>query len=327
MELEVLEHYLGPISELLKSSDITEIMVNRWNEVFIERSGVFERVDVSFSSDHEVALLIGQVASSSGGAEATVDRDPVVNARLPDGSRFCGVLSPWSVKGSMFSIRKFPDELLTIKDLVSKGSLTDEMSEYLQDEMRHRKNVIVSGSTSSGKTTVVNALGAFIDPNERVVTVEDTEELKFEHVKNWVPLVSHNRVMDVGAQEVGLSSFITTALRLNPDRIFVGEIRESSAAIAFIRGINTGHDGCVTTIHANSPLDAMYRLIGEVSASGVPMAFAEQQVWRNVNLVIQVKKLPAVGRRVTAISQIDDGIVRDVFVFDEGLGRHVRCST
>lgn len=320
----VLDHYMEPIVALLEEKDISEVMVNNYEEIFIERKGVFEKVDKVFPSEHDVAQLIKQVASLSGSTEASENRDPVVNARLPDGSRFCGILAPWSPRGSSFSIRKFPDEILTIEELKGFGSMTGEMTAYLRKIMTARLNIIVSGSTSSGKTTLLNALGGYVDPEERVISVEDTEEINFKHVKNWLPLVSHNRKMDEGAQEVSLSFFITTALRLNPDRIFVGEVRESSAATAFIRAINTGHDGCVTTIHANGPEDAMHRLVGEVLATGVPLSYAEQQVWRNIHVVVQAKKIPGVGRKVTSISEIVGSEVIEMFAYDTAQQKHVR---
>lgn len=325
MEGKVLDHYLEPIKPLLSDAGITEIMVNRFDEVFIERLGVFKKTDIKFSDDKAVSLLISQVASASGDTEASVNKDPVVNARLPDGSRFCGVLYPWSPKGSSFSIRKFPVTTMSMDDLIAYGSLTVEMADYLKSIITDRLNVLISGSTSSGKTTIVNALGSYVDPNERVVSVEDTEELRFDQIKNWLPFVAHNRAMDKGAQDVNLSFFITTALRMNPDRIFVGEIRESSAATAFIRAINTGHDGCVTTIHANGPEDAMYRLVGELLASGVPISYAEQQVWRNINIVIQAKKIPKVGRKITSISRVNGTDVVEVFRYNLITGVHEKC--
>lgn len=323
---QVLDYYMEPIQSLLNRTDVTEVMVNRFDEIFVESKGVFQEVDCAFKDEHAVEQLIKQIASHSGGTEASANRDPIVNARLKDGSRFCGVLYPWSPRGSSFSIRKFPDEVIGIDDLIRFGSMTDEMAGYLKSLMSERVNIIVSGSTSSGKTTLVNVLGSFVDPNDRVLTVEDTEELNFTHVKNWLPLVSINKKMDEGAQEVDLSFLITTTLRLNPDRIFVGEIRESLAAVAFIRAINTGHDGCVTTIHANSPQDAMYRLIGEIAASGVPMEFAEQQVWRNVHVVVQAKKIPGHGRKVTSIAVVKDGVISDIYAYDVAARSHVKAG-
>lgn len=321
---KVLDYYMEPISQLLDQSDVTEIMVNKFDEIFVEKKGVFEKTECAFADEHSVEQLIKQIASHSGGTEASANRDPIVNARLKDGSRFCGVLHPFSPRGSSFSIRKFPEEVINIDDLINFGSMTQEMADYLKSLLAQRLNVIVSGSTGSGKTTLVNALGSFVDPNDRVLTVEDTEELNFTHVKNWLPLVSINKKMEEGGQEVDLSYLITTTLRLNPDRIFVGEIRESLAAVAFIRAINTGHDGCVTTIHANSPQDAMYRLIGEIAASGVPMEFAEQQVWRNVHVVVQAKKIPGHGRKVTSIALIKDGVASDVYRYDLEKRSHVK---
>lgn len=322
---EVLAHYLEPINHLLLEDDITEIMVNRFDEIYIERKGVLEKVDARFNKENDVVLLISQVASFSGGSEATVDRDPVVNAKLPDGSRFCGVLSPWAPRGSAFSIRKFPKKVMSIDDLISYGALTVEMALYFQTMMEERLNFLISGSTSSGKTTIFNGLCSYIDSSERVLSAEDTEELRLDHVTNRLPLVAHNRLMGDGAQSVDLSSFITTTLRLNPDRVFVGEVRESSAATAFIRAINTGHDGCGTTIHANSPEDAMYRLIGELSAGGVPIQYAEQQVWRSLDVVIQAKKIPKVGRKITSISRVVEGKMIEVFRFNLATGIHEKC--
>lgn len=321
---QVLAYYMEPIAELMARPDVTEIMVNRYDKVFIECGGVFEQVDSTFADEHSVEQLIKQVASHSGGTEASANRDPVVNARLKDGSRFCGVLYPFSPRGSCFSIRKFSTELISVKELVEFGSLTQEMAEYLKSLMAQRLNVIVSGSTGSGKTTLVNALGSFVDVDDRVVSVEDTEELNFAHVGNWLPLVSVNRKMEEGGQLIDLSSLITNSLRLNPDRIFVGEIRESLAAVAFMRAVNTGHEGCVTTIHANSPEDAMYRLIGEIAASGVPMEFAKQQVWRNVHVVVQTKKIPGHGRKVSSIALVGDRGVDEVYVYDLEQRKHLK---
>ena len=318
---ELVWHYLKPVAQFFTEPGVTEIMINAYDQVYIERRGVIEKVHDRFESEDAVRTLIEMIATHS---DQSVDplNHPVVDARLPDGSRVCGVLTPWSAGGSSLCIRLFPKSVLTADDLRSGGSFTDEMYDYLKLAVRVRSNILVSGSTGSGKTTLLNVLSSFIPNEERVVTVEDTEELKLD-VPNCVQLVSANRKKGSDdAQDTSMPAFIKTALRKNPDRIVVGEIRDMNAASAFLQAINTGHNGCASTLHANSCVDGLLRLQNFLGATGLPVDYVESQVRSNLHLLIQAEKVPNVGRVIVSITEVRGQDTFEMWGFDYLSGKH-----
>ncbi len=314
----LVEMYLEPIAQFFDAPGVTEIMVNSYNKIYIEKWGDIIKVDpeeASFNSENDVVTLIKMIATNTGQSCDATDH-PIVDARLPDGSRVCGVLKPWSAGGSSLSIRLFPKKVLTYLDLLNGGSYTVEMQEFLELAVIVSANILVSGSTGSGKTTLLNILSSFIPKKERVVTVEDTEELKIG-VPNCIQLVSANRKKGEGdAQETSMPAFIKTALRQNPDRIIVGEIRDMNAASAFLQAINTGHNGCASTLHANSCVDALLRLQNFLGASGLPVSYVEAQVRSNLHLLIQAEKVPNVGRVIVSITEVRDQKAYELWSFD-----------
>lgn len=319
----LVEMYLAPVFEYFSDPQVTEIMVNSFDQIYIERRGQIEKVDATFKNEEAVQTLIHMIATNTGQSSDPLNH-PIVDARLPDGSRVCGVLKPWSAGGSSLSIRIFPKSVLTANDLRQGGSFTDEMFEFLKLAVKARSNILVSGSTGSGKTTLLNVLSSFIPEDERVVTVEDTEELKIG-VPNCVQLVSANRKKDEGdAQDTSMPAFIKTALRQNPDRIIVGEIRDMNAASAFLQAINTGHNGCASTLHANSCFDALLRLQNFLGATGLEVSYVESQVRSNLHLLIQAEKVPNVGRVIVSITEVRGNETFELWGFDYVQGVHTK---
>lgn len=320
---DLVNLYLSPVRQYFEDPLVTEIMINTYDQIFVERQGLIERVDAQFDNEEAVQILIHMIATNTGQSADALNH-PIIDARLPDGSRVCGVLNPWSAAGSSLSIRLFPKTVLTAEDLLRTGSFTDEMLEFLRLAIQSRANVLVSGSTGSGKTTLLNVLTSFIPSHERVVTVEDTEELNVG-VTNSVRLVSANRKKDTqDAQDTSMPSFIKTALRQNPDRIIVGEMRDKDAADAFLQAINTGHNGCASTLHANSCNDALIRLQNFLGASGLPVAYVESQVRSNLHLLIQAEKVPGVGRLISSITEVRETKTLELWGYDYLVRRHIK---
>ncbi len=320
---DLVYHYLAPVKEFFDEPGVTEIMINAFDQIYIERRGIIERVHARFESEDAIQTLIHMIATNSGQSSDPLNH-PIVDARLPDGSRACGVLKPWAAGGSSLSIRLFPKTVLTAGDLQQGGSFTDEMCEYLKLAVSVRANILVSGSTGSGKTTLLNVLSSFIPNDERVVSVEDTEELIIG-VPNCVQFVSANRKKDEGdAQDTSMPAFIKTALRKNPDRIVVGEIRDMNAASAFLQAINTGHNGCASTLHANSCDDALLRLQNFLGATGLPVAYVESQVRSNLHLLIQTEKVPNVGRVIVSITEVRGKETFEMWGFDYLAKNHTK---
>lgn len=294
---QLIEHYMLPIKHLLDTPGVSEICINKFDEIFIEKNGQIEKTESCFQSEHQVATLIKCIGNALG-QPCSEYTNPVLDARLNNGARICGVLYPTATKGSNLTIRLFSKQKLDLKQLIPDI----ELYEYLKKAISTKANVLVSGGTGSGKTTLLNALLEHVDTNERVITVEDTQELNI-NVKNLIHLEAPVRKDD--NKSITLSSLIKTTLRMKPNRIVVGEIRDSEAAFSFLQAINTGHCS-LSTIHANHPADAISRmqtLIASAVSSSIPFEAIEKQLLSNVNLIIQTAQLPT-GRRIISVTEV-----------------------
>ena len=321
----LVEEYLKPIRHLFEIEGVTEIMINGHDQIFIEEQGVKRHVDAAFPSEKILETAIVQIANASGQSCDSQD-NPIVDARLHDGSRICGVLSSIAPQGNSLTIRLFPKRAITTDDLLAFGSVTSEMLDFLNLAIQLKRNILLSGSTGSGKTTFLNILTGFIDHNERIVTVEDTEEIRVKGT-NHVSLITPHTRRGSHSQAVSLGLLIKTTLRMNPDRIIVGEIRDAEAAAAFLQAINTGHNGCASTIHANHPEDALVRLQTLLSAVGIPLAFVEKQVRANIHVLVHIGKVPAKGRVVLSVAEVSNEQVHELWRYDPLTQQHVRAST
>lgn len=315
VDYSLVNEYLKPILPLFKLDGISEIMVNNFENIFIEVNGKLLKTDYSFKNENAVTVLIEQIATATGQSCDPINH-PIVDAKLNDGSRVCAVLNTVSSIGSSISIRVFSNTSLSFEDLKNFGSLNNEMIILLKKAVENKLNILVSGSTGSGKTTFLNLLSSFIYPYERVISVEDTQELKIDTL-NWIPLIAPNRKVNTrDSQKISLGKLIKTALRLNPDRLIVGEIRDFEAASAFITAINTGHSGCFSTIHANDPNDALIRMESLISEKGLSLEFCKQQVISNIDLIIQLKKVYDFGRVITHISKVENNKITSLWEFN-----------
>jgi pilus assembly protein CpaF len=292
---------LGPLEPLLKDETINDILVNGPNRVFVERKGRLELTDVRFKDERHLLRIIDKIVSAVG--RRVDESNPYVDARLKDGSRFNAMVPPVAVDGSLVSIRKFKKEKLGIDDLVRFGAFSEEMAAYLQAAVATRLNVIVSGGTGSGKTTTLNALSSFIDNKERVLTIEDTAELQLQQVH--VGRMESRPPNVEGKGAVTQRDCLRNALRMRPDRIIVGETR-GEEVIDMLQAMNTGHDGSMTTIHANNARDACSRLENMVAMAGIemPLKAVRAQIASAVNLIVQASRLQDGSRRMTSITEI-----------------------
>jgi pilus assembly protein CpaF len=292
---------LGPLEPLLKDDTINDILVNGPHQVFVERSGKLELTDTTFKDERHLLRIIDKIVSAVG--RRVDESNPYVDARLADGSRFNAMVPPIAVDGSLVSIRKFKKEKLAIDDLVNFGAFTEEMAAYLQAAVATRLNIIVSGGTGSGKTTTLNALSSFIDDDERILTIEDTAELQLQqtHVGRM-----ESRPPNVeGKGAVTQRDCLRNALRMRPDRIIVGETR-GEEVIDMLQAMNTGHDGSMTTIHANSARDGVSRLENMISMAGIdmPLKASRAQISSAVNLIVQASRLQDGSRRMVSITEV-----------------------
>ena len=293
---------LGILDPLLKDTGITEIMVNGPDAVFIEKNGKTEKTGLRFESEKRLEDIIQRVVGR-GGRE--VNRaNPIVDTRLPDGSRVNVVLPPVSLSGAVMTIRRFPDKPLTVPDLISLGSLTEEAAEFLSTLVRAKYNIFISGGTGSGKTTFLGALAGFIPPDERIITIEDSAELTLNGIENLVRLEVRN-ANSAGAGKVTVSDLIRSSLRMRPERIIVGEVR-GEEAIDMLQAMNTGHDGSVSTGHANSPADMLGRLETMVlqGGSGLPLEAVRRQIASAIDIIVHLSRMRDGSRRTVEISEI-----------------------
>ena len=304
---------LGPLEPLLKDDDVNDILVNGPHQIFVERAGKLTLTDVTFKDEKHLLRIIDKIVSAVG--RRVDESNPYVDARLADGSRFNAMVPPVAVDGSLVSIRKFKKEKLGIDDLVRFGAFSEEMAVYLQAAVACRLNVIVSGGTGSGKTTTLNALSSFIDDSERILTIEDTAELQLQ--QTHVGRMESRPANVEGKGAVTQRDCLRNALRMRPDRIIVGETR-GEEVIDMLQAMNTGHDGSMTTIHANNARDAVSRLENMVSMAGMemPLKAMRAQVASAVHLIVQASRLQDGSRRMTSITEIT-GMEGDVLSMQE----------
>jgi pilus assembly protein CpaF len=304
---------LGPLEMLLKDPSISDILINKADLVFIEREGRLEETDIVFRDDKHLMQIIERIVSAVG--RRIDESSPMVDARLRDGSRVNVIIPPLALDGPTMSIRRFRTDRLGADDLVQRESLTEPMLQFLKGAVGARLNVIVSGGTGAGKTTLLNVLSSFISGAERVVTIEDAAELMLRQ-RHVIRLETRPPNIE-GKGAIRQRQLVINALRMRPDRIVVGEVR-GEEALDMLQAMNTGHDGSLTTIHANSPRDALYRLDTMIAMANlnIPDKAVRQQVASAVDLVIQVTRLTDGARRVTSISEIT-GMEQDVISMQE----------
>ena len=315
----------GPIQPLLDDEDISEVMVNGPKKVFIEKKGKLTKSAVMFDDDDHVLRVIDRIILPLG---RRVDADsPTVDARLPDGSRVNAVIHPVSIDGPSITIRKFKKDKLSIQQLIDFGSLTSQMAEFIRACVLAHLNIVISGGTGSGKTTLLNVLSSFIPEEERIITIEDAAELQLQqdHVLRMETKVANTD----GRGAVTIRDLVRNSLRMRPDRIVVGECR-GGETLDMLQAMNTGHDGSLTTLHANSPRDAISRMETMVLMAGMdlPLKVVRQQISSAVDLIIQQSRLKDGSRKVTAITEVvgmegDVVVLTDIFKFEQtGMGEN-----
>ena len=304
---------LGPLEALLKDPSISDILVNKASQVFIEREGRIEDTDIVFRDDRHLMQIIERIVSAVG--RRIDESTPMVDARLQDGSRVNVIIPPLALDGPCMSIRRFRTDRLGADDLVARESLTKPMLEFLRGAVAARMNILVSGGTGAGKTTLLNILSSFIHDGERVVTIEDAAELMLRQ-RHVIRLETRPPNIE-GKGAVRQRQLVVNALRMRPDRIVVGEVR-GEEALDMLQAMNTGHDGSLTTIHANSPRDALYRIDTMVAMAdlNIPDKAVRQQVASALNVVIQISRMADGTRKVTSIAEVT-GMEQDVITMQE----------
>ncbi|MBM6405982.1 CpaF family protein [Phycicoccus sp. CSK15P-2] len=318
---EILGH--GPLEPLLRDPDISEIMVNGADMIYVERSGKLYRVEAHFSSESHLRRVIDKIVGRVG--RRVDEASPLCDARLPDGSRVNAVIAPIALDGAQLTIRKFSQDPYTDADLIAFGTISPSVRDFLKACVIGRRNVIISGGTGSGKTTTLNVISSFIPEDERIVTIEDAAELQL-HQDHVLRLESRPPNIE-GKGSIAIRDLVKNSLRMRPDRIVVGEVRDG-AALDMLQAMNTGHDGSITTVHANTPRDSLSRLETMVLMAGVdlPVRAIREQVAGAVDLIVQQARLKDGSRRIVAISEVVgmEGEVitlQDVFTFDWSAGR------
>ena len=304
---------LGPLEALLKDPSISDILVNKASQVFIEREGRLEDTEIVFRDDRHLMQIIERIVSAVG--RRIDESTPMVDARLQDGSRVNVIIPPLALDGPCMSIRRFRTDRLGADDLVARESLTKPMLDFLRGAVAARMNILVSGGTGAGKTTLLNILSSFIQDGERVVTIEDAAELMLRQ-RHVIRLETRPANIE-GKGAVRQRQLVVNALRMRPDRIVVGEVR-GEEALDMLQAMNTGHDGSLTTIHANSPRDALYRIDTMVAMAdlNIPDKAVRQQVASALNLVIQINRMADGTRKVTSIAEVT-GMEQDVITMQE----------
>ncbi len=300
---ELMEDSLGfgPIEDLLRDPEVSEVMVNRRDRVYVETEGKLRLTDKKFLSDDQIINVIQRIVAPLG--RSINEARPMVDARLPDGSRVNAIIPPLAITGPTLTIRKFSRVILDITDLVERGSLSWEMARFLRLCVEYKRNAVISGGAGSGKTTLLNILGSFIPTTERVITVEDAAELSLPQ-EHLVSLEARPSNIE-GKGEVTFRALVINSLRMRPDRIIVGECR-GGEAVDMLQAMNTGHEGSLTTIHANSPVDALSRLETMVLMSGLdlPSRAIRDQIMSAVNIVVQTRRFSDGSRKIVAISEV-----------------------
>jgi pilus assembly protein CpaF len=310
---------LGPLEPLLADPSVADVLVNSYRNVYVERFGRLERTEVQFRDERHLMRIIDKIVSRVG--RRVDESQPWVDARLEDGSRVNVIIRPCAIDGPTVSIRKFSRDPLTLDRLVDIGTLTPEAVNLLRGLVEARLNILISGGTGSGKTTMLNALSAFIDPTQRIVTIEDAAELQLK--QDHVVRLETRPASAEGTAAVNQRELVKNALRMRPDRIIVGEVR-GSEAFDMLQAMNTGHDGSMTTIHANTARDALSRLEQMVAMMGgeIPMSAVRRQIASGLEIVLQLARLPDGKRRILSVSEItgmegDIITMQDIFVFKQ----------
>jgi pilus assembly protein CpaF len=314
---------LGPLEPLLQDPTVTDILVNTADAVYVERGGVLEKTNVVFKDNHHLMHIIEKIVSKVG--RRVDESSPMVDARLHDGSRVNAIIPPLAIDGPILSIRRFGADPLTAQDLLSYGEFTPVMLGVLESAVKARLNIVVSGGTGAGKTTLLNVLSGFISPRERIVTIEDSAELRLKQ-RHVVRLECRPPSVE-GSGGVRQRELLINALRMRPDRIIVGEVR-GEEALDMLQAMNTGHDGSITTVHANTPRDALSRIetMALMANLNLPEMALRQQIAAAIQIVVQVSRMSDGSRRVTHISEItgtSEQVVsmQDIFLFQKrGLG-------
>ena len=315
----------GPLSPMIRTPEITEIMVNGPDRIFVESKGHIYETGVRFFNERHLIQIIQRIVEPLG--RHVDDASPMVDARLPDGSRVNAIIPPLALDGASMTIRKFAEKKLTTEDLIGFGSMTNDMALFLEEAVKNRQNILVSGGTGSGKTTLLNILSQFIPEKERVVTVEDSAELKLSH-RNIVRLEARPANTE-GKGRVAIRDLVINCLRMRPDRIIVGECR-GAEALDMLQAMNTGHDGSLTTAHANSPKDALSRLENMVMMAGydLPSSAIREQISSAINIIVQQSRLGDGSRKIVKIVEVtgreSDVIqMQDIFEFRQtGIDEH-----
>ena len=309
----------GPISPMIRDRDVTEVMVNGPDRIFVESRGLIYETGARFMNEGHLIQVIKRIVEPIG--RHVDDASPMVDARLPDGSRVNAIIPPLALDGASLTIRKFAEKKLTTDDLISFGSMTKEMALFLEEAVKQRQNILVSGGTGSGKTTLLNILSQFIPEGERLVTIEDSAELKLSH-RNIVRLEARPANVE-GKGRIAIRDLVVNSLRMRPDRIIVGECR-GAEALDMLQAMNTGHDGSLTTAHANSPRDALSRLENMVMMAGyeLPSSAIREQVASAIDLIVQQSRLADGSRKIVRIVEVTgrEGDViqmQDIFVFNQ----------
>jgi pilus assembly protein CpaF len=306
----------GPLEPFLRDDSVTEVMVNNYDRIFVERLGKIERTNAAFADNAHLLRIIDKIVSQIG--RRVDEASPMVDARLPDGSRVNAIIPPLSLKGPTLTIRKFSRDPYTMNDLISFGTLTPKAAQFLAACVKGKLNILISGGTGTGKTTTLNAMSAFVPNDERIVTIEDAAELQLqqEHV-----ITLESRPPNIEGQgEVRIRELVRNALRMRPDRIIVGEVR-GAETLDMLQAMNTGHEGSLTTIHANSPRDGLSRLETLVLTAGfeLPLRAIREQISSAFDLLIQISRLVDGSRRITNVTEVlrmesDTVTLQDLFV-------------
>jgi len=315
---------LGPLEPLMKDPEVSDILVNTFKDIWVERNGKLFRTDIRFQNDRHLLQVIDRIVSGVG--RRIDDSSPMVDARLPDNSRVNAIIPPLAVDGPHISIRRFKLDVLSGEDLMGKGTLTQGMLDLLMGAVRARLNILISGGTGAGKTTLLNVLSSRIPLDERIVTIEDSAELQLKQ-PHVVRLEARPPNVE-GKGEVSVRALVINSLRMRPDRIIVGEVR-GPEAVDMLQAMNTGHDGSLTTLHANTARDSLNRLATMVAMANLnlPDRAVRQQIVGGLDLVIQLSRLSDGTRKIVSISEItgtegDVIAMQDIFVFDrEGIGK------
>jgi pilus assembly protein CpaF len=308
----------GPLETLLKDETITEIIVNGTEPIFYEQKGILHRSELTFRSEEALLHVIDRIVAPIG---RRIDlSSPMVDARLPDGSRVNAVIPPISLHGPLLSIRKFHKEPITLPELIDLDALNEPMAELLMGMVKAKCNLLISGGTGSGKTTLLNALACYVPERERLITIEDMAEMRITH-PHVVSLEARPPNLE-GKGEITIRHLVRNALRMRPDRIIVGEVR-GAEAFDMLQAMNTGHEGSLTTVHANSPNDAVHRLEGMVMMSGLDfhMELIRQYITSSIDVIVQLTRLPDGQRKVVAISELIEkdsrAAIREIYRYEQ----------